>query len=78
MKLIRDKDQGDFRVGRADFGSKMGGSTLDVGNALLSPKFLNYFISNLKFPSSHPGGCAQICCWNHHWQEWRDDQKDSE
>lgn len=30
VKLIRDKDQGDFRVGRADFGSKMGGSTLDV------------------------------------------------
>ncbi|XP_074474654.1 far upstream element-binding protein 3 isoform X1 [Sebastes fasciatus] len=30
VKLIRDKDQGDFRVGRADFGSKMGGSSLDV------------------------------------------------
>nr|XP_046231381.1 far upstream element-binding protein 3 isoform X5 [Scatophagus argus] len=29
-KLIRDKDQGEFRVGRADFGSKMGGSSLDV------------------------------------------------
>uniref|UniRef100_A0A674P9W1 Far upstream element (FUSE) binding protein 3 n=1 Tax=Takifugu rubripes TaxID=31033 RepID=A0A674P9W1_TAKRU len=35
VKLIRDKDQGDFRVGRADFGSKMGGSTLDVSDALL-------------------------------------------
>uniref|UniRef100_A0A671YPZ2 Far upstream element (FUSE) binding protein 3 n=1 Tax=Sparus aurata TaxID=8175 RepID=A0A671YPZ2_SPAAU len=31
VKLIRDKDQGEFRVGRADFGSKMGGSSLDVG-----------------------------------------------
>ncbi|XP_053699578.1 far upstream element-binding protein 3 isoform X2 [Synchiropus splendidus] len=30
VKLIRDKDQGDFRSGRADFGSKMGGSSLDV------------------------------------------------
>lgn len=30
VKLIRDKDQGDFRVGRAEFGSKMGGSSLDV------------------------------------------------
>uniref|UniRef100_A0A3Q3VI71 K Homology domain-containing protein n=1 Tax=Mola mola TaxID=94237 RepID=A0A3Q3VI71_MOLML len=30
VKLIRDKDQGDFRVGRADFGSKIGGSSLDV------------------------------------------------
>ncbi|XP_040013330.1 far upstream element-binding protein 3 isoform X4 [Xiphias gladius] len=30
VKLIRDKDQGDFRTGRADFGSKMGGSSLDV------------------------------------------------
>lgn len=36
VKLIRDKDQGDFRVGRADFGSKMGGSTLDVSDAPLS------------------------------------------
>uniref|UniRef100_A0A7N6AYP1 K Homology domain-containing protein n=1 Tax=Anabas testudineus TaxID=64144 RepID=A0A7N6AYP1_ANATE len=30
VKLIRDKDQGDFRVGRTDFGSKMGGNSLDV------------------------------------------------
>ncbi|XP_029024985.1 far upstream element-binding protein 3 isoform X1 [Betta splendens] len=30
VKLIRDKDQGDFRVGRADFGSKIGGNSLDV------------------------------------------------
>uniref|UniRef100_A0A8C6PJ57 Far upstream element binding protein 3 n=1 Tax=Nothobranchius furzeri TaxID=105023 RepID=A0A8C6PJ57_NOTFU len=30
VKLIRDKDQGDFRAGRVDFGSKMGGSSLDV------------------------------------------------
>uniref|UniRef100_A0A672IV48 K Homology domain-containing protein n=1 Tax=Salarias fasciatus TaxID=181472 RepID=A0A672IV48_SALFA len=30
VKLIRDKDQGDFRAGRSDFGSKMGGSSLDV------------------------------------------------
>ncbi|KAF7657087.1 hypothetical protein LDENG_00031770 [Lucifuga dentata] len=30
VKLIRDKDQGEFRVGRADFGSKIGGSSLDV------------------------------------------------
>lgn len=30
VKLIRDKDQGDYRAGRADFGSKMGGSSLDV------------------------------------------------
>ncbi|XP_047228800.1 far upstream element-binding protein 3 isoform X2 [Girardinichthys multiradiatus] len=30
VKLIRDKDQGDFRAGRLDFGTKMGGSSLDV------------------------------------------------
>uniref|UniRef100_H2LS54 Far upstream element (FUSE) binding protein 3 n=1 Tax=Oryzias latipes TaxID=8090 RepID=H2LS54_ORYLA len=30
VKLIRDKDQGDFRTGRAEFGSKMGGTSLDV------------------------------------------------
>lgn len=35
VKLIRDKDQGDFRVGRADFASKMGGSSLDVRDLLL-------------------------------------------
>ena len=35
VKLIRDKDQGEFRVGRADFGSKMGGSSLDVRAFLL-------------------------------------------
>jgi len=29
-RLIRDKDLGDFRVGKADFGSKMGGNSLDV------------------------------------------------
>lgn len=80
VKLIRDKDQGDFRVGRADFGSKMGGSTLDVSDALLSlfKYYSNDFSSQLKMPAFHPGGCAQICCWNHHWQERRDDQKDSE
>uniref|UniRef100_A0A672ZLL0 Far upstream element (FUSE) binding protein 3 n=1 Tax=Sphaeramia orbicularis TaxID=375764 RepID=A0A672ZLL0_9TELE len=30
VKLIRDKDQGEFRSSRADFVSKMGGSSLDV------------------------------------------------
>ncbi|XP_061590118.1 far upstream element-binding protein 3 isoform X2 [Cololabis saira] len=30
VKFIRDKDQVDFRTGRADFESKMGGSSLDV------------------------------------------------
>ncbi|XP_034047792.1 far upstream element-binding protein 3 isoform X2 [Thalassophryne amazonica] len=30
VKLIRDKDQGEFRVGRGDFGPKMGGNSLDV------------------------------------------------
>lgn len=29
-KLIRDKDLGDFRVGKAEFGSKIGGNSLDV------------------------------------------------
>ncbi|CAL8320081.1 unnamed protein product [Lota lota] len=29
-KLIRDKDLGDFRVGKAEFGSKLGGNSLDV------------------------------------------------
>lgn len=79
VKLIRDKDQGDFRVGRADFGSKMGGSTLDVSSDFVSfYSFESEFSSNVKFPLSPPGGCAQICCRNHHRQEWRDDQKDSE
>ncbi|KAM4634739.1 far upstream element-binding protein 3 isoform 2-T2 [Polymixia lowei] len=30
VKLIRDKDQGEFRVGRGEFGSKIGGNSLDV------------------------------------------------
>lgn len=42
MKLIRDKDQGEFRVGRADFGSKMGGSSLDVRAFLLILDMLRY------------------------------------
>lgn len=29
-KLIRDKDLGDFRIGKAEFGSKLGGNSLDV------------------------------------------------
>lgn len=54
VKLIRDKDQGDFRVGRADFGSKMGGSTLDVSDALLSlfKYYSKDFSSHLKMPPS--------------------------
>ncbi|XP_069039323.1 far upstream element-binding protein 3 isoform X3 [Lepisosteus oculatus] len=28
-EIIRDKDQGDFRSGRSDFGSRLGGSSLD-------------------------------------------------
>lgn len=42
VKLIRDKDQGEFRVGRADFGSKMGGSSLDVRAFLLILDMLRY------------------------------------
>ncbi|KAL0978966.1 hypothetical protein UPYG_G00178610 [Umbra pygmaea] len=30
IEIIRDKDQGDFRSGRNDFASRVGGSTLDV------------------------------------------------
>ncbi|XP_066568728.1 far upstream element-binding protein 3 isoform X4 [Amia ocellicauda] len=30
VEIIRDKDQGDFRGGRSDFGSRLGGSSLDV------------------------------------------------
>ncbi|XP_010902212.1 far upstream element-binding protein 3 [Esox lucius] len=30
IEIIRDKDQGDFRSGRNDFASRLGGSTLDV------------------------------------------------
>ncbi|CAB1332746.1 unnamed protein product [Coregonus sp. 'balchen'] len=30
VEIIRDKDQGDFRAGRGDFGSRLGGSSLDV------------------------------------------------
>ncbi|XP_041915635.1 far upstream element-binding protein 3 isoform X4 [Alosa pseudoharengus] len=29
VEIIRDKDQGDFRTGRGDFGSRMGGSSMD-------------------------------------------------
>ncbi|XP_062844815.1 far upstream element-binding protein 3 [Trichomycterus rosablanca] len=29
-EIIRDKDQGDFRAGRGDFGSRLGGSSLEV------------------------------------------------
>lgn len=86
VKLIRDKDQGDYRAGRADFGSKMGGSSLDV-RAFFSAfqlrdsqlNLLSTFKrSSFSFLSVNIGGCAQICCWHHHWQEWRDDQEDSE
>lgn len=41
MKLIRDKDQGDFRAGRADFGSKLGGSSLDVRACFVYFKILD-------------------------------------
>ncbi|XP_036436602.1 far upstream element-binding protein 3 isoform X2 [Colossoma macropomum] len=30
VEIIREKDQGDFRTGRGDFGSRLGGSSLDV------------------------------------------------
>uniref|UniRef100_A0A8C9RNV5 Far upstream element (FUSE) binding protein 3 n=1 Tax=Scleropages formosus TaxID=113540 RepID=A0A8C9RNV5_SCLFO len=30
IEIIRDKDQGDFRSGRGDFGSRLGGNSLDV------------------------------------------------
>ncbi|KAJ8260637.1 hypothetical protein COCON_G00163600 [Conger conger] len=30
VEIIRDKDQGDFRAGRNDFGSRLGGSSIDV------------------------------------------------
>uniref|UniRef100_A0A3P9A1E5 K Homology domain-containing protein n=1 Tax=Esox lucius TaxID=8010 RepID=A0A3P9A1E5_ESOLU len=30
VEIIRDKDQGDFRAARGDFGSRLGGSSLDV------------------------------------------------
>ncbi|XP_062339969.1 far upstream element-binding protein 3 isoform X2 [Osmerus eperlanus] len=30
VEIIRDKDQGDFRAGRGDFGARLGGSSLDV------------------------------------------------
>ncbi|KAM9438473.1 far upstream element-binding protein 3-like isoform 15-T15 [Salvelinus alpinus] len=30
VEIIRDKDQGDFRASRGDFGSRLGGSSLDV------------------------------------------------
>ncbi|XP_058861243.1 far upstream element-binding protein 3-like isoform X4 [Acipenser ruthenus] len=30
VEMIREKDQGDFRGGRSDFGSRLGGSSLDV------------------------------------------------
>ncbi|XP_018614413.1 far upstream element-binding protein 3-like [Scleropages formosus] len=30
VEIIRDKDQGDFRLGRSDFASRLGGNSLDV------------------------------------------------
>ncbi|XP_035235333.1 far upstream element-binding protein 3-like isoform X2 [Anguilla anguilla] len=30
VEIIREKDQGDFRLGRSDFASRLGGSSLDV------------------------------------------------
>ncbi|KAJ8285659.1 hypothetical protein GJAV_G00029480 [Gymnothorax javanicus] len=30
LEIIREKDQGDFRLGRSDFASRLGGSSLDV------------------------------------------------
>ena len=90
VKLIRDKDQGEFRVGRADFGSKMGGSSLDVRAFLLILDMLRccdfiesheriFFLNLSILPCpNHPGGCTKICCWHHHWQERRDDQEDPE
>ncbi|XP_076867541.1 far upstream element-binding protein 3 isoform X2 [Brachyhypopomus gauderio] len=30
VEIIREKDQGDFRTGRGDFGSRLGGSSVDV------------------------------------------------
>ncbi|XP_063066269.1 far upstream element-binding protein 3 isoform X3 [Engraulis encrasicolus] len=38
VEIIRDKDQGDFRAGgRGDFGSRMGGSSMDVSPPSLPP-----------------------------------------
>ena len=34
-KLIRDKDLGDFRVAKAEFGSKLGGNSLDVRTCVI-------------------------------------------
>lgn len=67
MKLIRDKDQGDYRAGRADFGSKMGGSSLDVRAFFLCfsasgqpAKFAQstFKRSSFSFLSVNIGGCA--------------------
>lgn len=81
VKLIRDKDQGDFRTGRAEFGSKMGGTSLDVRHLsacfLLMCKPLKCKIFNCPVCPCYQGCSTKICSWHNHWQERRDDQKNS-
>ncbi|XP_031434266.1 far upstream element-binding protein 3 isoform X5 [Clupea harengus] len=40
VEIIRDKDQGDFRTARGDFGSRMGGSSMDCDSSQVAvPRF---------------------------------------
>lgn len=84
-EIIRDKDQGDFRTGRlGDFGSRLGGTSLDVSAGRDTHTHTLYILTVL-YPvilslciCARTGGSTEVCCGYRHRQKRRDDQKDPE
>lgn len=78
MELIRDQG---FREQRGEYGSRIGGDSLDVSVCVC---FLFGFgertsnsVLNLVF-SHHLGSCPPICSRYRHRQKWRNDQENTE
>lgn len=80
VEIIREKDQGDFRSGRSDFGSRLG-SSIDVRARSAPASFraeMKPHRPRVYCWFTHAGGSAQIRSGNRHRQKRRDDQEDSE
>uniref|UniRef100_A0A8C8GB30 K Homology domain-containing protein n=1 Tax=Oncorhynchus tshawytscha TaxID=74940 RepID=A0A8C8GB30_ONCTS len=68
VEIIRDKDQGDFRASRGDFGSRLGGSSLDVA----VPRFAVGIVIGrngemIKKIQNDSGVRIQFCCTGDTW-----------
>lgn len=80
MELIRDQG---FREQRGEYGSRVGGDSLDVSICNKSLIYqvgdsgLNLFL-NFGAGFCHLGSCPPICSRNCDWQKWRDDQENTE